>query len=129
MIISSIAKRILTNIATIGATLGIMSVLPKIYTNCNKKGLEQCEITDKYKEGYDTLYENPWANNHDATDVEEQMGIYQGFKYIPLICDLKKSFHMIQQNWYNDGNRYLKWIDNNSKFIFLWFDLLFVIIF
>jgi len=67
------------------------SVLPKIYTNCNQKGLKQCEITDKEKEGYDVLYEHTWANNHDSSDVEEQMGIYQGFEYIPLICDLKKT--------------------------------------
>ena len=46
-----------------------------------------------------------------------------------IICDLKKSFHMLQQNWYNDGNRYLKWIDNNGRFIFLWFDFLFIFIF
>lgn len=48
---------------------------------------------------------------------------------IYIIYDLKKSFHMLQQNWYNDGNRYLKWIDNNGDFIFLWFDLLFVFVF
>ena len=43
--------------------------------------------------------------------------------------DLKKAFHMLQQNWYNDGNRYLKWINNNSKFVFAWYDFLFVVIF
>ena len=36
------------------------------------------------------------------------------------VVDLKKAFHMLQQNWYNDGNRYLKWIKNNSRFVFLW---------
>lgn len=46
-----------------------------------------------------------------------------------IVCDLKKSFHMLQQNWYNDGNRYLKWIDNNSKFIFLWLDSIYIILF
>lgn len=35
---------------------------------------------------------------------------------------------MLQQNWYNDGNRYLKWINNNSKFIFVWFDYLYLFI-
>jgi UDP-N-acetylmuramoyl-tripeptide--D-alanyl-D-alanine ligase len=45
------------------------------------------------------------------------------------LCDLKKAFHMLQQNWYNDGNRYLKWINNNSKFVFLWYDYLFIFIF
>ena len=47
---------------------------------------------------------------------------------IYIILDLKKSFHMLQQNWYNDGNRYLKWINNNSKFVFLWWDYLYVLI-
>ena len=46
------------------------------------------------------------------------------FLYVCL--DLKKSFHMLQQNWYNDGNRYLKWINNNSRFVFLWFDYLYI---
>jgi len=45
-----------------------------------------------------------------------------------VMFDLKKSFHMLQQNWYNDGDRYLKWIDNNFKFIFFWFDFLYIII-
>lgn len=40
----------------------------------------------------------------------------------------KKSLHMLQQNWYNDGNRYLKWIKNNYKKVFLSFDLLFIIL-
>ena len=37
----------------------------------------------------------------------------------------KKSFHMLQQNWYNDGNRYLKWISKNIKKIFLNVELIF----
>lgn len=45
-----------------------------------------------------------------------------------VVCDLKKAFHMLQQNWYNDGNRYLKWIDNNWKFVFLWFDVFYVVL-
>ena len=36
----------------------------------------------------------------------------------------KKSFHMLQQNWYNDGNRYIKWINKNIKKIFLNTELL-----
>lgn len=32
-----------------------------------------------------------------------------------LILRTKKALHMIQQNWYNDGNRYLKWIGKNLK--------------
>lgn len=39
----------------------------------------------------------------------------------------KKSLHMLQQNWYNDGNRYLKWINNNKNKVFINFDLLFLI--
>ena len=48
--------------------------------------------------------------------------------FIYIIFDLKKAFHMLQQNWYNDGNRYLKWINNNSKFVFVWFDYLYLFI-
>lgn len=39
----------------------------------------------------------------------------------------KKSLHMLQQNWYNDGNRYLKWINNNKRKVFYNFDILFLI--
>ncbi len=39
----------------------------------------------------------------------------------------KKSFHMLQQNWYNDGNRYIKWIFSNKKKVFLQLDILFII--
>ena len=39
----------------------------------------------------------------------------------------KKSFHMLQQNWYNDGNRYIKWINKNLKKIFLNIELLFIL--
>lgn len=49
--------------------------------------------------------------------------------FIYTCCDLKKAFHMLQQNWYNDGNRYLKWINNNSRFVFVWYDYLFIVIF
>ena len=48
--------------------------------------------------------------------------------FIYIVFDLKKAFHMLQQNWYNDGNRYLKWINNNSKFVFVWFDYLYLFI-
>ena len=37
--------------------------------------------------------------------------IYLGMK-------MKKSFHMLQQNWYNDGNRYMKWCFQNKKRVF-----------
>jgi len=39
----------------------------------------------------------------------------------------KKSLHMLQQNWYNDGNRYLKWIGNNKNKVFKNLDILFII--
>ena len=35
---------------------------------------------------------------------------------------------MLQQNWYNDGNRYIKWIFHNKKNIFFNLDLLFLIV-
>lgn len=35
------------------------------------------------------------------------------FSYV--ILKSKKSFHMLQQNFYNNSNRYLKWIKNNPK--------------
>ena len=41
----------------------------------------------------------------------------------------KKSLHMLQQNWYNDGNRYLKWIGNNKNKVFVNFDIFFLIFF
>ena len=47
--------------------------------------------------------------------------------YIFYFIKLKKSFHMLQQNWYNDGNRYIKWICSNKKTAFINFDLLFIL--
>ena len=35
--------------------------------------------------------------------------------------------HMLQQNWYNDGNRYFKWILDNAKKVFITYDLLFIL--
>ena len=34
--------------------------------------------------------------------------------------------HMLQQNWYNDGNRYFKWILDNITRVFITYDLLFI---
>ena len=39
----------------------------------------------------------------------------------------KKSLHMLQQNLYNENNRYLKWVMKNKK-QFLYLDLIMVII-
>ena len=44
-----------------------------------------------------------------------------------LIFKSRKSLHILQQNWYNDGNKYLKWVFNNPQKIFLTYDLLFFI--
>ena len=40
----------------------------------------------------------------------------------------RKSFHMLQQNLYNDDNRYLKWTFNNITKIILDTDILFLIL-
>lgn len=47
--------------------------------------------------------------------------------YAYFFVKLKKSYHILQQNWYNDGNRYINWINDNSKKVFISFDLLFII--
>ena len=47
------------------------------------------------------------------------------FAYI--VFKAKKYMHMLQQNWYNDGNRYVKWVMNNFEKVFLVFDVLFII--
>ena len=43
---------------------------------------------------------------------------------IYLFFKSKHSVHMLQQNWYNDGNRYIKWIWKNKKHVFLSLELL-----
>ena len=40
----------------------------------------------------------------------------------------RKSFQMLQQNWYNDGSRYIKWINKNLKKVFYNLDILFVFV-
>ncbi|MBQ9181207.1 MAG: UDP-N-acetylmuramoyl-tripeptide--D-alanyl-D-alanine ligase [Bacilli bacterium] len=39
----------------------------------------------------------------------------------------KKSLHMLQQNWYNEGDRYINWIFKNPYKVFLDLDLFFII--
>lgn len=34
--------------------------------------------------------------------------------FVYFVLKTKKSLHMLQQNWYNDGNRYLKWLFKNK---------------
>lgn len=41
-----------------------------------------------------------------------------------VIYKSKKYMHMLQQNWYNDGDRYIKWIINNFSKTFLTLELL-----
>ncbi len=48
--------------------------------------------------------------------------------YLYLILRLKKSLHMLQQNWYNDGNRYLKWVRSNRKKSFSFIELIIMIL-
>ena len=47
--------------------------------------------------------------------------------YVYIYLKSKKSFHMLQQNWYNEGNRYIKWIFENKKKVFLQVDIMFLI--
>ena len=46
--------------------------------------------------------------------------------FIYTFFKTKKSFHMLQQNWYNEGLRYIKWMVKNKKQVFLNYDLVFV---
>ena len=46
--------------------------------------------------------------------------------FIFLILKVRKAFHMLQQNWYNDGNRYVNWVIQNLKKVFLNIDLFFM---
>src|SRR5574344_651272 len=45
---------------------------------------------------------------------------------IYLILKVKHSFHMLQQNRYNEGNHYIRWINKNAKKIFLSYDLILI---
>jgi len=47
--------------------------------------------------------------------------------YVYLIIKSKKPLHMLQQNLYNENNRYLKWLKNNLGNTFFHFDILTVI--
>ena len=46
--------------------------------------------------------------------------------FLYLVLKTRKATHILQQNWYNDGNRYLKWILKNPLKAFN-YDFLFVI--
>ena len=47
---------------------------------------------------------------------------------IYLVIKSKKAMHMLQQNLYNENNRYLKWINKNKKTVFLHYDFFFLVI-
>jgi UDP-N-acetylmuramoyl-tripeptide--D-alanyl-D-alanine ligase len=57
--------------------------------------------------------------------------IYFILSIIPLLLYLiyrtKKALHMLQQNWYNDSFRYLKWIFNNYQKVFMELDMYFLV--
>lgn len=48
--------------------------------------------------------------------------------FIYIFIKSKHSLLMLQQNFYNENNRYLKWILNNKNKAFLGWDLLFIIL-
>jgi len=51
------------------------------------------------------------------------------FLLIVYICTISlRSYHMLQQNLYNENNRYLKWVWNNKQLIFKNFDILAIVI-
>ena len=58
--------------------------------------------------------------------------IYFLMSLIPLlfltIIKSKKSIHMLQQNYYDESNRYLLWIKNNLKKVFLSWDIVLFIV-
>lgn len=47
--------------------------------------------------------------------------------FIYVFIKSKKSLHMLQQNFYNENNRYLKWISRNLFKVFLEIDMAFVV--
>lgn len=53
--------------------------------------------------------------------------IYFLLSLVPAVVYLTsrnlKALHMLQQNWYNDSNRYIKWIFNNYQRVFMDLDI------
>lgn len=49
------------------------------------------------------------------------------FYIVYIMIKTKKSLHMLQQNWYDDDHRYLKWIVNNRYKVFTTADSFFFI--
>ena len=53
------------------------------------------------------------------------VSLVPAFMFYVLKCT--KSLHMLQQNWYNEGNRYLSWIVNNLYKVFIDIDMFFIV--
>ena len=47
--------------------------------------------------------------------------------FIYYIMKGNKSLHMLQQNWYNEGNRYIRWMLQNRYKVLIDPDMFFVI--
>lgn len=45
-----------------------------------------------------------------------------------IIIRSRKSLHMLQQNWYNDGSRYIKWMNHNKNKVFNIYEVVLMII-
>ena len=59
------------------------------------------------------------------------MNIYTISFLVILVFNIiknKKSLHMLQQNLYNENNRYMKWIKRNFKSVFVTLDFISLII-
>ena len=46
--------------------------------------------------------------------------------FIYIWIKSKKAIHMLQQNWYDDDHRYLKWIVKNKNRVFIDVDSFFI---
>lgn len=49
--------------------------------------------------------------------------------FIFLFFKVRKAFHMLQQNWYNDGGRYTTWIKRNTRKVYFYYDLVLIPLF
>jgi len=45
--------------------------------------------------------------------------------FICLLYKTRNSLYMLQQNLYNENNRYLKWIAKNKHYFFIYLNILF----
>ena len=49
------------------------------------------------------------------------------FMYVYYFTKGVRALHMLQQNSYNENNRYIKWVFNNLKASFGYFDILYLL--